>query len=316
MAFTPSKPLDLRRHWQSRYLQIGYEVGYTSPQEAASMGVTVATLHQGIGGLHNASDGTASMVNPYINWPFVPDVVNFMEDYTRQAHALDVQVKFYYTIRELTNHVAELYALKAMQGEITTSGDPYTIPQAGYNHAWDAHGGGAYLHQHLITDYISCWQQGLADGEIDASVCDIGTSRWFNYYLEGAAWSISQAPHMDGIYYDGINFDRRGMRRIRKVLDRASEGKMFSPLIDVHTGNEGPRSPSAVSYLSHFPYTDSAWNGEGFNFDLDPAYWLVDVSGFIHGIPCDRTRTHQCLRHQRPPAFARFPPAPCPPFFF
>ena len=31
-----------------------------------------------------------------------------------------------------------------------------------------------------------------------------------------------------------------------------------------------------------------AWNGEGFNFNLDPAYWLVDVSGFIHGIPCDR----------------------------
>ena len=30
----------------------------------------------------------------YINWPFVPDVVNFMEDYTKQAHALNIQVKF------------------------------------------------------------------------------------------------------------------------------------------------------------------------------------------------------------------------------
>ena len=78
------------------------------------------------------------------------------------------------------------------------------------------------------------------------------------------------------------------MRRLRKVLDRASVGKEFSPLVDIHTGNIGPSSPSAVSYLSHFPYADSAWNGEGFNFDLDPAYWLVDVSGFIHGIPCDR----------------------------
>lgn len=43
-----------------------------------------------------------------------------------------------------------------------------------------------------------------------------------------------------------------------------------------------------MTYLSHFPYADSAWNGEGFNFNLDPAYWLVDISGFIHGIPCDR----------------------------
>ena len=80
-----------------------------------------------------------------------------------------------------------------------TSGDPYTIPQAGFNHAWNAHGGGAYLHEHLVDDYVSCWQQGLANGETDASVCDHGTSRWFNYYLEGAFWSVNQAPHMDGI---------------------------------------------------------------------------------------------------------------------
>jgi len=32
-------------------------------------------------------------------------------------------------------------------------------------------------------DYVSCWQQGLPNGQTDASVCDIGTSRWFNYYL-------------------------------------------------------------------------------------------------------------------------------------
>ena len=211
-----------------------------------------------------------------------------------------------------------------------TSGDPYTIPQAGFNHAWNTHGGGAYLHEHLVDDYVSCWQQGLPNGETDASVCDHGTSRWFNYYLEGKfstsvtvvvaaapmrvpvfcinanlrfgaplsakvpsgrsikhhTWTECElsnhcaeinatrqhrAPRMDVkdvancacSYYDGINFDRRGMRRVRKVLDRASEGKKFAPLIDIHTGNIGPDSPSAVTYLSHFPYADSAWNGEG-----------------------------------------------------
>ena len=121
---------------------------------------------------------------------------------------LRLQVKFYYTIRELTNHVVELYALKALQGEVLSSGDPYTIPQTGFNHAWDAHGGGAYLHEHLIDDYVSCWQQGLSNGETDASVCDHGTSRWFNYYLEGAFWSVSQAPHMDGIYCECSRGDR------------------------------------------------------------------------------------------------------------
>jgi hypothetical protein len=32
----------------------------------------------------------------------------------------------------------------------------------------------------VVTNYDFCWQQGLSDGEVDAAVCDIGTSRWFN----------------------------------------------------------------------------------------------------------------------------------------
>lgn len=74
-----------------------------------------------------------------------------------------------------------------------------------------------YLHQHLIDDYISCWQQGLANGETDASVCDIGTSRWFNYYLEGAFWSISQDPHM---YGKGVAYVlTRERARARALID-------------------------------------------------------------------------------------------------
>jgi hypothetical protein len=61
MMFTPAHPLDLASHWKSRYLQIGYGgVQYTTPAAVAATGVTVATLHQGIGGIHNGT-----MVNPY-----------------------------------------------------------------------------------------------------------------------------------------------------------------------------------------------------------------------------------------------------------
>ena len=98
--------------------------------------------------------------------------------------------------------------------------DPYTIAQKGYCQAWDCHGGDHWLHQHVRQEYMACWQQALADGSVDAAVCDIGTGRWFNYYAEGVSRSTQKAPHMDGIYYDGINFDRRSMRRIRKILDR------------------------------------------------------------------------------------------------
>eukprot|EP01052_Picozoa_sp_SAG31_P038704 SAG31_NODE_5220_length_2668_cov_1.470611_2_plen_594_part_01 len=56
MMFTPSHPLDLSSHWKSRYLQIGYGgVQYTAPAAVAATGVTVATLHQGIGGIHNGT---------------------------------------------------------------------------------------------------------------------------------------------------------------------------------------------------------------------------------------------------------------------
>ena len=58
-----------------------------------------------------------------------------------------------------------------------TSGDPYAVPQPGYCQDWDCHGGAAWLHQHLASDYNFCWQQALGDGEWDGAVCDVGTSR-------------------------------------------------------------------------------------------------------------------------------------------
>lgn len=152
----------------------------------------------------------------------------------------------------------------------------------------DCHGGANYLHEHLKTDYVSCWQQDLTNGEIDAAVCDVGTSRWFNYYLEGVQRSVQSPPHMDGIYYDGINFGRSGMQRVRKTIDRASANKQFAAKIDLHTGNIGAGGPPGVRYAAHAAYADKFWNGEGFQFKNDADYWLVEVSGLIHGIGADR----------------------------
>ena len=247
------------------------------------MNVTVVTLHQGIPGIVNGS-----LVNPYINWPFVPDVVDFLEKYTSQAHSLGLQVKYYYTIRELTNHAAEFFALKALNGEIITPSDPFAEPQAGYCHSWDCHGGDVWLHEHVVTNYDYCWQQNLANGDWDAAVCDKGASRWFNYYVKGLEWASNKAPHIDGIYYDGINFSRRSFQRIRKVLDRAAVARGRMPgQIDIHTG-EVATAPSSVRYLSHFPYAQKAWNGEGFDFSQGRSYWLIDISGLQHGITADR----------------------------
>ena len=283
VAATPSKPLDAPAHFAQRYVQVGYGTPYMSPQEVAAGNATVVTLHQGIPGVVNST-----MVNPYINWPFVPTVVDFLENYTSQGRDLGMQVKFYYTIRELTNHAAELFPLLSLQGEIFTDEDPYTIPQKGYCQDWDCHGGGAWLHQHVEDDYVFCWQQTLSNGEWDEALCDIGTSRWFNYYLVGLNRSVADAPHIGGVYYDGINFDRLGMRRVRRVLDAAAaQAGATNPLIDIHTGYSR-MSPPSVAYLSHYAYADSLWNGEGFDWGSGPSYYLVDFSGLPHGVFVDR----------------------------
>ena len=119
---------------------------------------------------------------------------------------------------------------------------------------------------------------------------------WSNYYVQGLEWLASQPPRMDGIYLDGVAYDRITMKRCRKVLDAAKHGC----LIDMHSGNNfDPRyglvSP-ALQYMMLMPYMDSLMLGEGFqtNYDLPagvqgggPDYWLVEVSGLPFGLMSD-----------------------------
>ena len=113
--------------------------------------------------------------------------------------------------------------------------------------------------------------------------------RFLNYYIEGLAWSVLHSPRIDGTYYDGINFSRRAMRRIRRALNAAAhdrDGVYRQPLMDSHTG-AGDRPPPGLAYLSHFAYLDSFWFAEGLNPDGPPGYWLLEASGQIHGISGD-----------------------------
>lgn len=102
----------------------------------------------------------------------------------------------------------------------------------------------------------------------------------------GMAWAQLHAPHIDGIYYDGINFDRLSMRRLRRALERSAIAtKSLPPLLDVHAGAGAGRAPPALAYLSHYAYCDSVWNAEGLDlWNGSPLYWLVEVSGRLHGI--------------------------------
>ena len=80
------------------------------------------------------------------------------------------------------------------------------------------------------------------------------------------------------------------MRRVRRVLE-ASKGR-DAGLIDLHCGNNllgtqyGRVSP-ALQFMHLMPYLDSLWFGEGYDYNEEPAYWLVEVSGLPFGLMGD-----------------------------
>ena len=152
LLVTPVKPLNAKAHWSQRY----YHSGVPDPKAVAETGANVINIHHG------------NETNPFINYPFLtPDKV---KAYTAKAHALGLKVKLYYTIRELSNHAAELWALRSLGQEIYADGP-------GGGHAW--------LVEHLGDHYSPAWHHPFPDGTWCASISQTGVSRWHNYYLEG-----------------------------------------------------------------------------------------------------------------------------------
>jgi len=248
LLVTPVKPLN-RAHWGQRYYHV---VG--PPEDAVQCEATIINIHQG------------NDLNPYINYPFL--AVDKLSAYVNEAHGFGLKAKIYYTVRELSNHVAEMWALRSLGDEIFVDG---------------LGGGGAWLREHLVSHYLPAWHSTLASGEVDAAITTAGLSRWHNYYLEGLAWMLKNVE-IDGLYLDGIGYDRQIMKRVRKVLDRNRPGS----LIDFHSGNEFPfhdlRISPANKYMEHFPYIDSLWFGEEYDYDESPDYWLIEVSGIPFGL--------------------------------
>ena len=266
LLITPVKMLD-QDHWQWRYCHQPWPV-----TDVAQAGANIINVHHG------------NNLNPYINYPFAS--LDALKDYIRQAHDRDIKVKLYYTIRELTNRVAEIWALRSLGDEIYQSqtGNPLADQFEDKAVTTDPIGGGsAWLREHLVTSYVAAWHHRYPDTTWDASIVTTGLSRWHNYYLEGLNYLVRNVG-VDGLYLDGIGYDREIMKRVRKVMDRARPGC----LIDFHSGNNygpayGLNSP-ANQYMELFPCIDSLWFGEGYDYDESPDYWLVEISGIPFGL--------------------------------
>lgn len=270
LLITPLKTQD-SHHWDERYFQADPPVD-TWRKEALAKGATVMNVHQG------------NLLNPYINYPFL--TTDTLKKYVAANRAAGIRTKLYYTVRELSNRAAELWAFRSLGDEIFTPGlgaqvaDQFVDDGLGGNLRAN---GGSWLVEHLGSGYDAAWHTPLQCGEYDMSIRTQGLSRLHNYYLEGLGWLVKNTG-IRGIYLDGVGYDREIMKRVRKVLDRSAD----SCLIDFHSGNNfhpsyGMNSP-ANQYMELFPYINSLWLGEGYDYNEGPDYWLTEIAGIPYGL--------------------------------
>ena len=191
-------------------------------------------------------------------------------------------VNLYYTVRELSNHAAEIWPLRSLGDEVYQgrSSFVYSVDKTFFGQPG---GGYPWLQEHLVSGYVPTWRQPLWDDDHCAAIATQGLSRWHNYYVEGMQW-LMRNTGLDGLYLDGIGYDREIMKRIAKVMYRNNPGYR----INFHSGNnydfmDNHTSP-ANSYMEHFPYISNLWFGEMYDYNRAPDYWLVEISGIPFGL--------------------------------
>ena len=246
LLLTPFHTINTDAQWSTRYFH-----AFKPLDEVAKTGANTLNIHH------------ATEINPSLNYPFLRPAE--MKAYIDDAHQRGMRVKIYYTVRELTDHAPELFALKSLGNEVIAHGPG---------------GGFSWLQEHLDGNYIAAWHVPELK---DAAVINTGISRWHNFYVEGLNWLVENEG-IDGLYLDDVAFDRTTMKRVRKILTRGRPGS----LIDLHSANQfdvnDGFASSANLYLEHFPYLDRLWFGEYFDYNAAPDYWLTEISGIPFGL--------------------------------
>jgi hypothetical protein len=244
---TPFHALDPEGQWARRFYH-----KYSPLDTVTAAGASVINIHH------------ANALNPWINYPFIAH--DTMKAYIDAAHARGLNVKIYNTVRELSNHAYETFALRSLGHEVYSPG---------------AGGGYAWLQEHLVDDYIAAW---FVPEIRDAAVVNSGMSRWHNYYIEGINWLVRNVG-IDGLYLDDVAFDRTTMKRVRRMLRQ--DGR--PGIVDLHSANQYNERDgyinSAMLYMELFPYLDRLWFGEYFDYEKSPSdFWLTEVSGIPFGL--------------------------------
>ena len=248
LLITPVKPLDTALQFGDRYYHD--PLSPTPPSDFQDWNVNVINVHH------------ANFANPFINWPFavLSNSIGFITNHQAQG----AKVKLYYTVREVTQKMAEIWAVRSLGNEVLASGGG---------------GGFPWLREHFISDYSVAWYVPTANSDYDAAVTTTRDSRFYNYYVEGVRW-LAQNAHIDGLYLDDVAFDRLTLKRVRRALKQEVPGSR----IDLHS-NTGFSLGPINQYAEFLPYVDRIWFGESFNYNaMTPEEWLARVSGIPFGL--------------------------------
>lgn len=278
LIVTPVKEIDWKNHFNERYYHMTplkeFEIyDYGKKGESTTVSIDLLTANDPMPvdddlayGLNVINVHHAHAVNPYINYPFAtPDRIKTFVD---KAHEKELEVKLYYTVRELSNATYEMWALRSLGDEIFPYGNG---------------GGYVWLQEHLEDDYQTAWysHNGPVDNP-DAAIVTSGITRWYNYYVEGLRWMVKNYG-IDGVYLDDVAFDRTILKRMRRVMEDVKPDCS----IDLHSNTGFSKGP-ALQYTEFFPYIDRLWFGESFHYNsMSAVEMLTEVSGIPFGLTGD-----------------------------
>jgi len=209
----------------------------------------------------------------------------------KEYHSWNINI--YYSSAQLTDHAAEIWALRSLgdeiydsQGFIYTAEGAKKIEKGGGGHPW--------LYEHLQENYVPMWHCDLTYRNEDhcASIGTKYVSRWMNYYVNGMDF-LMKATGINGLYLDGIGYDRETMKRMAKVMYENDPNYR----INYHSGDNfvyiNGRANVASNTMEHFPYITRLWIGEMFDFEsTQPDYWFTEMSGIPFGL------TNEMLNYQ------------------
>lgn len=270
LLVTPVKPLDMHHQVKDRFYHSNSDVSANYIPEALEKGANMINIH------HKKD------IYPFINYPYYDAALPELKQFITKAHDNGLKVRAYYTTRELTVKIPEIWALRSLGGEVIMDGpgkDTRTLIHKNGPNVW--------LNENFGTHFIPAWynafREGKYKGDMDISVITTPDSRWNNYYLEGLDWMVKNIG-LDGVYIDDSALDRETLKRARRIMD--ADGKHRT--VDMHSWNHMNQwagfANSLLIYADLFPYADRLWMGEGFKYDNTPDFWLVEMSGIPFGL--------------------------------